>query len=612
MLKLRNTLVALAAVLVSACGGGDNTIVGQGSGPGTVIDIGSLELITSQPQILSDGSDSAMLTAIVRDENNNTVEGVQVIFAADSGSLAVTNPAITDANGSVTAELSTPSNFQNRTITVTATANNDFSDTVTIDVTGTTLQINGPNSLALGDVGNYNVVLTDAGGTGISGQSIAITSATGNAVSATPLTTDGSGQASFMLTANASGSDTLTAAGLGLTTTHTVVVSSDQFSFTAPAANSEFNLNAPATFTVQWLVNGSPVTDGSLINFSATRGTVSAAQVATAGGTASITVTATNAGPSVVTATNSDGTSTQIVVEFVATTPAEIELQASPFTVGPQEQSALTAIVRDAVGNLVKNQTVTFTLDDVTGGSLSVAQGITNSQGRVQSFYTSSTQTSASDGVIVTAAVQGTGLNDSVNLTVAERELFISIGTGNSIEEPNVAQYRVEYVVQVTDAQGNGVEDVTVQLNLLSLDYRKGFHAWNGTNWVPQYTVPAPYCADEDANRNGVLDLPGEDQNGSGLIEAGNIAAAAVQGVGGGTLMTDQNGFGFVDVFYPQEYAYWVRVRLEATASVAGTEFAEPTSFVLSGSAADFSNEQVAPPGQVSPFGTSATCGDTL
>ena len=276
MLRFRNTLIALTAVLLSACGGGgDNTIVGAGGGIGPIIDIGSLTLITSQPQILSDGSDSATLTAIVRDANNNTVTGVPVVFSASSGSLAVSNPATTDAGGSVTAELSTPSNFQNRTITVTATADN-FTDSVNVDVSGTTLLINGPTSLPLGDFGNYNVVIADAGGNGISGQSVDITSSNNNAVSATPLTTDVTGQASFTLTANASGADALTAAGLGLSTNLTVNVSSDQFAFTAPAANTEIPLNTPQTFTVQWLVIGAPVADGSQISFSSTRGTVSA------------------------------------------------------------------------------------------------------------------------------------------------------------------------------------------------------------------------------------------------------------------------------------------------------------------------------------------------
>ena len=43
-------------------------------------------------------------------------------------------------------------------------------------------------------------------------------------------------------------------------------------------------------------------------------------------------------------------------------------LQADPFTVPTNDQSAITAIVRDINGNLVKNQTVSFVLTDSTNG----------------------------------------------------------------------------------------------------------------------------------------------------------------------------------------------------------------------------------------------------
>ncbi len=615
MLNLKNITLALVAVVLAACGSSDGTIVGSPGTPGTpggTPDIGSLTLITSSPQMPSDGSASVTITALVRDANNNVMAGVPIVMSTDSGSLSVPSPAVTDSSGQLAATLTNASNPMNRTITISATADT-VTDTVTVDVFGTTLALTGPSSLPLGDVGTYNAVLKDAGGNGISGQTIDISSSTGNAISTNPLTTGISGQASFMLTANAGGVDDLTATGMGLTAIRSVTVSSDQFAFTTPDAGTEIPLNTPQTVTVQWLVNNAPVTNGSVVNFSSTRGTVSASTALTNGGLATITVTATNAGPAVITATNSDGTSTQRTVEFVATTPTELDLQANPFTVGPQEQSSITAIVRDAAGNLVKNQVVDFTLNDVTGGSLSVAQDTTDSQGRASTFYTASSTTSASGGVHVTATVQGTGVTDTVNLTVAQREVFISIGTGNEIFEPNSAQYRVEYIVQVTDAQGNGVSGVTVQLNVLSLEYYKGFRQWNGTTWATIYTVAVPPgCPDEDVNRNGVLDLPGEDLNGNGQIEAGNIAAAAVQGVGGGTMVTDQNGFGIVDIYYPQEYAQYVKVRLEATATVQGTEFAEGSTFVLTGAATDFSNENTAPPGPISPFGSSATCADTL
>ena len=196
-------------------------------------------------------------------------------------------------------------------------------------------------------------------------------------------------------------------------------------------------------------------------------------------------------------------------------------------------------------------------------------------------------------------------------LTVAQREVFISIGTGNSIFEPNSAQYRVEFAIQVTDSQGNGVEGVTVQAGILSNAYLKGFWFYDSLAGAWVQNVTAGPCADEDVNRNGVLDA-GEDNNASGRIEAGNIATAVAQSTGSGTFTTDAAGFGIVDVFYPQDHARWVHVTLQATTSVQGTEFAEASNFILSINGEDVDEEAEAPPGVISPFGQSASCLDTL
>ena len=328
-------------------------------------------------------------------------------------------------------------------------------------------------------------------------------------------------------------------------------------------------------------------------------------------GVATVSIQSTNAGPAIITATNAAGTSTQVEVEFVADTPATIDVQANPFTIGPNEQSALTAIVSDVAGNLVKNAVVQFDLQDVTGGQLSVATAITDSQGRAQTFYTSSQTTSANNGVVITATVQSNpGINDSVALTVAQRELFLSIGTGNSIFEPNTAQYRKEFIIQVTDSQGNGVEGVTVQAGILSNSYFKGFWFYDLVAGAWVQSIEAGPCADEDVNRNGVLD-PGEDANLSGRIEAGNIATVVAQNGSGGTFTSDAGGFGIVDVFYPQDHARWVFVTLEATTSVQGTEFAEASSFVLPINGEDVDDQNESPPGATSPFGFSTSCADT-
>ena len=597
MRKLFYLVTILVSAALTACGDSeslnldDTNIVDPNLPPPVVLS--SLELLTSTPTLSSDATSEAIITALVRDANNNFVEGVQVNFSADSGGVGTTQP-VTDVSGIALASLTTAGDPSNRTIVVTATADT-LTATINVDVVGTSLTITGPPSLAAGANADYAIVLNNAAGVGIANEQVDLSTSAGSTLNpAGPLTTDAQGQASVNVTASAT--ETLTATALGLSVSQNILVSSDVLRFDSPAAATEINLGANQALQVTSLPGGAAL-PGENISFSTTRGTLSAATVATNGaGAATVTITSNNAGPATITASTASGLSTQLALEFVATTAANIELQADPFVLAPNEQSTITALVRDAQNNLVKNKLVTFSLQDVTNGQLSVGTATTDSQGRAQTFYTASNTTSANDGVVITGSVtQGAAtFSDQVALTVARRELFITLGTGNQIEEPNVAQYRVQYAVQVTDAQGAGVEGVTVNLSILSDRYMKG-------NWTPALTSwqqnILQVCNDEDVNRNGILD-PTEDFNSSGMLEAGNVAT-----VSPGTVITDANGLSLVDITYPQEFARWVDVTLTASTTVAGTEFAEPNSFTLTILADDVNDINQSPPGQTSPYG---------
>lgn len=612
MTKFSYLATLLMMLALAACG--DSTISGGGGGgpggPGP--GVAGVNVLASSPTLPSTPGQNLTISVIVRDANNVAMEGVTVIVSSDSGILTIPDP-ITDASGIVFAALNAGGDRTNRAITVTADANGIL-DSVTVNVIGTTLSISGPTALPQGDSATYTIVLADSSGIGIAGQTVDVTSSSGNTLAATSLTTDTGGQAQVDVTASAAGLDTLTATALGLTAAQDLNVSDDSFALTAPVAGDEIILNTVAQVDLTWTIGGVPQA-GQTISFSATRGALSNfTAVTNAAGIATVTIASTNAGPAIITAANAAGTSTQVEVEFVADTPNSIDAQANPFTIGPAEQSTITAVVRDASNNLVKNAVVLFDLQDVTGGQLSVASSVTDSQGRAQTFYTASSTTSANNGVVITATVQSNpAINNSVALTVAQRELFLSIGTGNSIFEPNTAQYRVEFAIQVSDSQGNGVEGVTVQAGILSNSYAKGFWFYDtlASSWVQNIT--AGPCPDEDVNRNGVLDA-GEDANTSGRIEAGNIATVTAQNGNGGTFISDASGFGIVDVIYPQDHARWVEVTLEATTSVQGTEFAEASNFVLIINGDDVDSENESPPGLISPFGSGGslpTCADT-
>jgi hypothetical protein len=596
---------ALCLTALAGCGG-DNSITDPGAGTGTAppVPVNSLTLLASSPQLPSDGATPVTLSAVVQDNNNNVVEGASVIFSADSGALTVLSP-VTDANGVASAELRTAGDPSNRPINVNATTGG-LNSALVVSVTGTTLVLTGPNNVVFGDTGTYTATLRDSGGNGISGEAVDVSSANGNTLSSNTLLTNSQGEATVQLTATVSGVDALAATALGLTATQDITISNDSFAFLAPAAGAEVDLGVDETVTVEWLINGAP--QAGTVNFSSTRGTLSSSSaVLDANGRASVTINSSNSGPAVITASVAGGPSTQRSIEFVATTAAKIDLQASRFTVGPGEQSTIQATVRDPNDNLVKNKVVTFVLDDVTGGSISVGSQVTDSSGQAETVYTAGQSTSSIGGVTITGTVQDApAVTDQVALTVAQREVFISIGTGNQISEPTTANYLKEFSVQVTDSQGVGVAGAEVQMSVFSKEYYKGFYQADLINevWVANRQAT---CQDEDTlvpatARNGILD-PGEDFNNSGNIEAGNVAT-----VSPGTVITDENGFGLVQMTYAQEFGNWVEVTIQAKASVTGTEFLETQDYGLEVLRSDVTLDQSPPGGLISRWGADPTC----
>ncbi len=602
-----SVLSLLAAAVLGACGGGggDNAFqapVPPSTTPAAPV-VAAVTATASSPTLQSDGGVPVEIRAYVRNASNQYMADVPVTFSANSGGLTVTR-GITDASGLATATLTPAGDPTRRAITVTVQAST-ASTTLQVEVVGSSLSLQGATALNLQQQATYTVRLADAAGTGIAGRTLQVSSQRGNTLSAASLTTDSTGAASFSLTAVQPQNDTVTVTGLGLTATRAITVNADKLEFLTPVTATEVALGATQAIRIRRTSAGVALA-GQTVVFSTTRGSITPASAVTdAAGEATASVTSANAGGAVVTAATGAVEST-LPIEFVAATPATAELQPDVFTIGPNQSATLTAVVRDAAGNLVKNQTVVFTLADVTGGTLSVGSAVTDSQGRAQTAYRSSSTTSASGGVRITATVSGTAISDVVDLTVARREVFLSLGTGNTISEPNSAQYLVEYAVQVTDANGSGVAGVPVSMRMLSTRYYKGTRtapSTAGGSWSTSYSVVGG-CADEDVNRNGTLDA-GEDTNGNGRVDAGNVVTVSPASV-----VTDASGFALVNVTYPQEHAYYLDVELSANATVQGSEYVRSARFLVPGSAADFKDANVSPPGIVSPFGKAASCLD--
>ena len=573
----------------------------------------TISVITSLPQIPSDGSKSATLTALVRDANNNVLSGVNVSFVATSGALTVTQGQ-TDVNGTATATLSAGTDPSNRTITVTVNAGS-ASATLPVNVTGTSLTLSGPANLVIGSNGSYDVLLTNSSGQGIPGAAVAVTSASGNTLTPAALTTNGSGRATFALAASVGGADTITATALGLTQQKTVAVSTQSFSISAPVDGTKVNLGVAQLVTVTWLNGGAPVV-GAPVTFAATRGIlVPGTPVNTdAAGKASVSISSSGAGPSIVSASGT-GVTAQITLDFVAVTPSQIAVQAGPATVAVGGSSTISATVRDAANNLVEGATVDFQVQtDPTNGGLSAPSAVTNAQGIAQTVYTAGSSSSGANGVTVQATVHLTAINSTTTLTVGGQTVFLSLGTGNTIDtSKGPAVYQITYSVFAVDSGGAALANVPVTLAMLPLAYGKGqMGAPCVTNWTPNYTTgtldafayaSTKMCRNEDTDYTGNINsLPGKDYNANAKLDPGNIAVVSPS-----SGVTDSTGRLDVTITYPRDHAYWVMVSLIASTTVSGTQSSTSSPFVLQGAIIDYACS-VGPPGPISPYGVAATC----
>lgn len=609
----------LAIALVSAAAGCGDTLTEGGT---TATSAATVSLIASAPQIGSAPASETTLTAIVKDASNRALADEAVSFVASSGSLTITEP-FTDSAGRAVATLTPGANAANRNVTVTATAGT-VSASYVVAVGGTTVSVAGNTSAVLADSSQLTVTVRDSAGTGVSGAVVTLSSVNGNTLAPSVVTTNATGVATTILTATAGGADTITASALGASGTHSINISADTFTV-AMAATVNINICAPVTAT--WLSGGSPV-NGGTVDFQATRGTlhtdagctVPGSQVLTNGaGVATIYILSPNAGPTTVTATGSsvDSPSASATSEFLATTPDSLTFQASRTTLGLNDSVTLTATVRDATGNLVKNAVVDFNIEtgDTTSGSLSPASGVTDSLGRASTVYSSTVVPSATDGVQIRATVRATAITQTVALTVGGSSLFISLGMATRIEDLNTATYRYAGAVQVADAGGNPVSGITVVLRLEAESYDKGSRSTVGTTDNVALSSVTPLsstfdvfvangtlsCASEDLNRDGVLDLNEDDgvgDDGDGALDPGAPATIT------GSITTDANGNGAFDVIYPKDYADWTQVKVTATAQVSGTESVKAIRFILPMSQGDATS----PPGSTSPFGTANSC----
>lgn len=622
---------SLLSLMLVGCGGDENSspLAGtnnSGADDGVVDDggvddggqaaVGAISLLSDSPQIGTSSASQVTLTARVNDSNGVLLPEIPVTFSTADATLLVSSP-VTDASGSAQAILTNSSDPRNRTINVSASAG-EVTGSVAIQATGTSMSISGPTAVSIGSNATYTVRLTDSSGKGISGETISLSGNGANTLSQASDTTSATGSVTLTFSAENSGSDTITVSAYSgssrIQASVEVQVDPDSFLFNDPDPTvvETIDLNTTETLTVV-LNSGGSLASGEVINFTASRGALSSSQDTTnASGEATVDISSSTGGPALITATTSSGLTATRQIEFIATNPTSIIIRADNTQLRPQQETEITAVLRDTQNNLVKGLPVIFSIvTDESNGELLESQVITDSLGRATVTYRAGNTGTGNGGVVIKAETsEGTQPSSSISLTVGGQALRITLGTGNEIIEPNTVIYDKEWVAFVTDVNGAPASGANIELKLLPISYGKGQYVATDTTgngepdqWVPNRNVT---CAAEDINNgNGIID-PGEDLNNNGKLDPSNDATFAPA-----TLTAADDGSAEFSLLYPQSNCAWVDFRLTATVEVDGSESQAIAEFTLSCSAEDLNNIKVSPPGGTeSKYGSAAACSD--
>jgi hypothetical protein len=566
----------------------------------------SLELFATQVQMASSGDDTVELIAVVKNQQNVLLEGVVVSFSADAGASIENVSGTTGADGKASATLTTENNRSNRLITVTASTSS-LTDTLSVDVVGTEINVNGANSVIINDQAPITFNLIDSSGVGISGQALRLSTDIGQLDNLTPITS-ANGQVTVNFTAISSGQGTISASALNATGSLQMTVQQDDFAFSS-LPDTDVPLQTNQAISVRWFKNSAAFAGGS-VTVTTSRGDIATPTVVTGSdGIASVSISSEYAGPASISAMGTDFEGNNVTaranIEFVATQVQSVFVDATPDLIGPEGQtSTISAVVRDPNGNLVKGKIVDFRLIDSSGGSIEPNSATTGSDGIASTVYTSNA-VSPEDGVTVQASADS--VVGQVDLTVGDRAFDISIGTGNEIENQDPSTYLKEFAVFVSDSVGRPVENASLTASATPIKlvndgvYRKGVWIYDEPSEIWLDTTTA-VCPNEDVNNNGRLDAD-EDTNNDGELTPGIIGTISFKN---GISRTNAAGQATLELRYPKQFAVWVGVQVSVFGQSSGSEARDSQSLTLPIASADVTNKNQQPPSN--PFGANTTC----
>ncbi|MBU9843763.1 Ig-like domain-containing protein [Rahnella ecdela] len=414
---------------------------------------------------VANGTAANSVELTLTDANGNSLKNVVATFAVDNGA-SVTDSVTTNASGVAKATLTS---LRAGTATVTASAQGliqtvpttFIADAATAQIASGAMTVVTNHAATDGVATNsVQVVVADANGNRLNGQSVSFTADNGATIAASGVS-DGNGEITLPITSITAGDSLVTATING--SSQSVTVSFEADGNTARIADGALVMvdndalaNGSDTNTVRATVTdatGNPVS-GISVSFSATHGaTITASGVTDARGEVTATLMSTMAGTSTITATV-NGVSQHVNARFVADA-STAQLAAGDFKVASDGAVAnnvsanqVKVRVTDANGNALAAQTVNFS----AGNSANIAaSGQTGTDGTLILPVTS---TVAGDSLI-TASINGSNLSVTVHFVydkTTAKVFDLTAQSDNAIANGSAAN-TVKVVVK--DAYGN-------------------------------------------------------------------------------------------------------------------------------------------------------------
>jgi len=429
--------------------------------------VGSVTVTSLSTSIVANGTSNTTIRATVKDTSgNNIADGTFVSFTTSAGSLSA--PTASTTNGIASVILFSPTIVGSATITA---ASGGATSNVTVQFVpgpAASLTLDAfPNNIRAdrSSTSTLKAFARDAYGNAVEdGEVISFDVQIGTGTLSSPTAATSGGAASVTYTASQTpGTETLRARAPNGTSAsaNIILITAIVGSVEVTAGAESIPADGTAQTQIRALVkddNGSNIADGTIVSFTTTAGTLSAATATTSAGIATVSLRSSNiTGKAVVRAT-AGGITGETEVKFVTGAISSITMTAEPnnLTADGSSTSKITALARDNRGNpAADGETLNFFLSG--SGSLSAATATTTGG------YASVTYTvSKTPGTAFISALHTAGASGSTSVTIIAAAVKTVTVTAGSNSIPADGTSTTVITAEVKDTNGSNVADGTV------------------------------------------------------------------------------------------------------------------------------------------------------